>query len=260
MKSKLIIITLGFLLFAVFSCTKKNIRIEKYPSGKIHYKKYFTNDKQDSLEEYFENSQRLKMKITKISKDSQYIVHFDETGKDRIEGWALIKKGKTYRNGWWKQFLNGEKSKIEYVTVGDTTRTNQLYFYDSDGNIDFKFSHFYKFDLPDTIEFNKPYKFHIELKSPIQGAKESYVTVLKLSDEIIPDYLNFWKSKSTYDVKELSTNLWEISHTFRYKGNFTIRGFIYRAWLEFKDEGEKDSITEIDYRDITYIKKHIYIK
>ncbi|MDR2121700.1 MAG: hypothetical protein LBP34_01110 [Flavobacteriaceae bacterium] len=253
------IISCAFSFFILIGCENKEIKIKKYPSGDIHYKYYLTKSKVDSIEEYFEGSHALKMKITQISKEKEYVVHFDEkTGKDRVEGWSFFKKGKKYpyRNGWWTQIKSGKKAKAEYFTIGDTIKINQFYVYKSDGSIDLEKSHYYRINLPDTVEANNSYKFTVELVSPILGAKGYYVTILKLSDSIQSDFMNYWTAPNTYQYEKIETNLWEMNHRFTQKGNFIIRGFIFRSFLEFK----KDSIKALEYTDIIYIKKKIYVK
>ncbi|MDR2121699.1 MAG: hypothetical protein LBP34_01105 [Flavobacteriaceae bacterium] len=259
MKIESVSILVFFLLTLFLGCENKGIKIEKYPSGDIHYEYYGSKNKLDSVYEYFEDGKSLKMKITQISKDKQYITHFDKSGKGTMGGWAAIKDGKTYREGWWTQIQDKEKIKVEYVIVGDSFVENQIKFLGNLDTVQNQYSLYYRINLPDTIVYGKNYKFIIELVTPIVGDEGTYNVELYLSEEIPPNYLNVRNLKNSYDIKKTGINIWEVNHTFKQKGDFILRGYIIRRWIDSKMKN-RDSIEIINNEGITYIKKEIYVK
>lgn len=248
------------LLLSVFiSCKNNRVKEEKFDSGRIQYEYYFTDNRTDSVYEYFENPHRLKSITRMLSDSMQYLLIFDKEGKKKSEGYTVSKKGKQLKTSWWRE-ENSILTKIEYLPIGDSALTNQYISYDKSGKIDINNSLFYTIDLPDTVDFGRKYFFDVKLNTRI-GIGDVFVSKLKLSDQIKGNFSNINETEFTYNLKEIEVNHWRVEHIFKNKkGNDTIKGGIYvkSTWTE--DLEHKDSILFVNFEKILYLNKPIFIR
>lgn len=255
-KVKLILI-FGILVNAI-SCGKFETDEEKFPSGQIQYKYYSTNNRLDSVYEYWESPHNIK-RITRNSFDStQFVTLFDKKGKKKSEGKTILKNGKYYEYGWWTDYYEGGVSKIEYLDMGDSTIINQNINYLGDNQVDANNSLYYEIDLPDTITYNADYQFNIRLNSRI-GERDLFISKLKLSDYINSDFTNLNEAETNFNIDEAGTNHWKIKHKFTKRGKYILKGGIYLK-LTWTEDINVDSIRFHEFEKILYIKKPIFVE
>ncbi len=246
----------GILLY-IASCGKNRTDEVKFSSGQIQYKYYYTNNQLDSVYEYWEGPHNIK-RITRILSDStQFITVFDKNGKKKSEGETLLKNGKYYENGWWKEYNEGKSSKIEYLIIGDSSLINQNINYLDNNDIDINNSLYYDINLSDTVIYNTDYQFDVRLISKI-GEKDLFISKLKLSDNINSNFTNLKEAETNFNINEVKTNHWRVKHKFTKRGKNILRGGIYvkLVWVE---DINVDSIRFHEFEKILYIKRLIIV-
>ena len=175
-------------------------------------------------------------------------------------GKELMHNNKFIKDSWWSLERNNNKIfDIEYYTIGDTIqKINQYKAYFKSGKLNSKISRFYTIDLPDTVQLNKEYTFNVNLNDYKLGSENEYLSSLILSDDINPNYLNFWQVQNTYAIEDLAINQWKCKKVFKNKGVNQIKGYIYVNEVKYT-EAKNDSLDIEIFSKLIYINKDIFV-
>lgn len=237
------------------SCNNEKFYEEYYPNGNLklkialdkngirngQFKEYYESGKLKSKGEYFNGELR----------DSVFIYY--ENGRIKEKG--IFYNG--HQQNWWKVF--GHNNEIleekEYYEVNDSAYKNQYIIYNSQGEIDYSKSSFFKFKIPDTLIVGTNLLEANEYYSDKKGDTK-YLSILidnkKSETEIIKDTFR------SGEIKNGKIKPWFGIYAYK-KGKMKIKGRIEEKILETKLLPNDSSILKVTdlYR---FFEKEVFVK
>ncbi len=257
MKKKLLLL-LTFLMFGCKNDLEK--KVEYYPNGKV-YREYFVNSKNEyegEFTQFNEDGTYFKKGYIKNDKFIDSVIFFEENKISCIEykkdsdtvflkyfdNEKIHSSGYELNNikiGKWSFYKDNKISNvIQYIDLCGTEYLNQGWFYDNNGDLDLKKSHFIEIlDLKKTYKINEPIKFKMKYNSLW---KNNSFSIAEFHTKVDNNFCNLKKIKK--DALLSKEHVFVFSISFAEKGKKNIRGVIGEV-LEKNDNKVRELFFDI---------------
>ncbi|MFV9484900.1 hypothetical protein ACNI3T_13710 [Christiangramia sp. ASW11-125] len=220
------------------------------------------------------NGQKIQIELIDLDKDLDF-TGYGATKKDgELESLAYYKNGEiidtlysfhkngeikekglvkdNYKFGWWSEYdSKGRKvSETEYRTEKDQLYKNQVYYYDSNGNVKIEPSSYYELDIPDTIKIGRNLARVKNYETSFNDRESNLLTVIvdnQYSDSIIKkDSFSDGTMKPFFGI-------------YGYKeGNQIVKGIIEEKIISEIDRKGDSSTFSLEMHH-KYFEKEVYV-